>query len=287
MLTAGDANLKGIEIESIRKLLETCVNPIITYGGETWEASNTEMREMNKILDNIIKRILMTPVTTPREALYIETGLLDINHTVMKNRINMDKRLTENSNNLLTMILNTQEETGWKKTTEMLKQENGIQPLDMIGSRETTKKMVKKRVEEKFKKNMTETASEKSKVQHLLTGINDWQPNKRPKYMMELTRREVSAIFKARTRMLDIKNNFRGKYNNTVCRKCNKETESQDHILQECSEGDDIPIKVKTWEIFSSNTIILKNAARKIQIIMEDIEKRPLNPRPRTSAAPL
>ena len=40
------------------------------------------MKKLNQILDKVIKRILMTPDSTPREPLYIETGLLDIETTI-------------------------------------------------------------------------------------------------------------------------------------------------------------------------------------------------------------
>ena len=286
-LITGDNNFKGIEMESTWKLLETCVNPIITYGGETWEPNKKETSEMNRILDNIIKRILMTPVTTPREALYIETGLLDVQHTVMKNRINTDARLERNGNNLIRNILNTQEEKGWKKQTDKMKQELDITQDDISGGKSKTKITIKKKIMRAFKDQITSSAQEKSKIRHLLEGRPEWKPGTKPAYMNKLNRRETSLIFKARTRMLDIKNNFRGKYKDTKCRNCNQTTETQEHILEECKEGDHITLRVRKWEIFTDNVIILKNSARKINIIMENLEKYHQNRRTtRTSAAP-
>ena len=47
---------------------------------------------------------------------------------------------------------------------------------------------------------------------------------------------EAQEIFKMRSRMSDVKNNFRGKYENFECNICNtKEYETQQHIL-ECKE---------------------------------------------------
>jgi hypothetical protein len=40
----------------------------------------------------------MVPTTTPREALYIETGIMDIEHQVVRNRVNMYYRLEETKN---------------------------------------------------------------------------------------------------------------------------------------------------------------------------------------------
>jgi hypothetical protein len=89
---AGDPLLKGIQMETIWKLVETCIIPLITYGNETWETNKKESNTANQILDNILKRILKVPTSTPREALYIETGMIDIEHIRMKLRIGMLQR---------------------------------------------------------------------------------------------------------------------------------------------------------------------------------------------------
>ena len=44
---AKDPNLYGIEMETIWKLFETCITPILTYGSETWNPTKTEMKELN------------------------------------------------------------------------------------------------------------------------------------------------------------------------------------------------------------------------------------------------
>ena len=52
---AGDHKLRGIQMKTIWKLVETCIKPIITYAAETWNPTKTEMKKLNAILDNIIK----------------------------------------------------------------------------------------------------------------------------------------------------------------------------------------------------------------------------------------
>ena len=75
-------------METIWKLIETCIIPILTYGCETWDPTQKELKELNKILEHIIKRILMIPTTTPRESLYKETGLKGMQFYIDKNRLN-------------------------------------------------------------------------------------------------------------------------------------------------------------------------------------------------------
>ena len=52
--------------------------------------------------------------------------------------------------------------------------------------------------------------------------------------MRKLTRKQASTIFKARTRMLKVKCNYKNGYTDLTCRACKKEPETQKHILYEC-----------------------------------------------------
>ena len=90
---AGDKDLKKIKMETIWKLLETCIKPIITYGAETWDTTKKEMESINRIYDKILKRILKLPTSTPREVLYLELKLMDIEHTRYNNQMTMLHRL--------------------------------------------------------------------------------------------------------------------------------------------------------------------------------------------------
>ncbi len=65
-------------------MIERCIGTIITYSMEACNQKKEEMGSINIIMDN---RILMVPPTTPRELLYIEMGLLDMETTITKNRI--------------------------------------------------------------------------------------------------------------------------------------------------------------------------------------------------------
>ena len=52
-----------------------------------------KIKKINQLLDCIIRRILIVPESTPREALDIESGLLDIETITDKNRIMMGERI--------------------------------------------------------------------------------------------------------------------------------------------------------------------------------------------------
>ena len=70
MLTvAGD----NIELKVIWELIEAEIAPIALNTAEVWEPTKKENETHNRILDNLLKRTLKVPLSTPRETLYIET----------------------------------------------------------------------------------------------------------------------------------------------------------------------------------------------------------------------
>ena len=92
--------------------------------------------------------------------------------------------------------------------------------------------------------------------------------------MNKLTRNQASIIFKARTRMLNIKSNYKnGNKDNLKCRMCEKEEETQEHVLEDCEKlihtFDD---KIYIEEIFSENTTKLIQTAKKIEERIEKIQ---------------
>ena len=268
LMLAHDSNFDGIQMELIWKLLETCIIPIITYSSETWNPSKKEIKRLNSTMDNILKRILKTPITTPREALYIETGLLDPRTIMDQKRIMMQPK---SSNTNLGAALNKSENKNtWNSITNKIMEEYKV--TSQLPTKNAHKKYVTKKIHDCFKKRIEQESENKSKIKHLLEGRGQWSPGHRSRYLNTLTRNECSTIFKARTRMLDIKNNFRGKHDNTQCRACKKEIETQEHILNQCTAiHTDNTTKVPPNSIFTSNSKQLKLTITKINRCMEKI----------------
>ena len=59
---------------------------------------------------------------------------------------------------------------------------------------------------------------------------------RRADYINIFTRNQARNIITARSRMLDVKLNFKNKYKDHKCRLCAKELETQTHILEECEK---------------------------------------------------
>ena len=106
-LISGNQDFKGLEMETIWKLIETCSFPTALYGAETWNNTKKQTTEINRILDNILKRALNTPTSNPREPLCMESGMVDLDTHAKKRQLMMKHRLSKTASNLINDMLET------------------------------------------------------------------------------------------------------------------------------------------------------------------------------------
>ena len=273
MALTGNSNFSMIEMETIWKVVEACITPIITYAGEIMEMNQANFKPANKILDGILKRILKVPVTTPREALYIETGLLDVEAIIKKNRISMEHRIINGNNQMIKQLLKLTCKDSWAEQNKILKVKLNIQENDMISSkyqlRNTLQSQIRKSMEERLKT----TAETKSKMQYYIDGKNKWKVGQRSKYLTKLTRNQASTIFKSRTRMLKVKSNYKNGHNDLTCRLCGEEEETQKHILEECSLLSMETASITEEMIFKEEITELQKTAKMIETRMKKLEE--------------
>ena len=122
----------------------------------------------------------------------------------------------------------------------------------------------------KFKPALELASLGKSKMTYFLDNKSSWQAGKRAQYMNELTRKQASLIFRARSRMIKVKGNYKNGHQNLTCRLCGIPEESQTHILEECQVmHPDESNKVSKHQLFSEDTDALRLTAGKVDKILE------------------
>ena len=113
-------------------------------------------------MDNILKRVLVTPQSTTKEALYIETGLLDPETISQKHNIMMDHRMKNGRSKRLKNMATAEEAQLWKeKNPDKIKTMTGITEHDLVGEKYTAKGKVKRRVGNLFKTKIDKEAQTK------------------------------------------------------------------------------------------------------------------------------
>ena len=129
-----------------------------------------QTKRLNRILDNIIKRILNLPQSTPRECLYYELGTLDIEHRIITKRINYATTLLIKNPENLRDILQTTNPKSWIQKTIQQARSAG---LDLDTLRHISAKDRKVSVKEPITKSMNDKhnteGQNKSKFKFLTT----------------------------------------------------------------------------------------------------------------------
>ena len=147
----------------------------------------------------------------------------------------MMARLNRNKSEMMTAVLNNPD-CKWMKRTKETMDKYGIRECDLNGSIGIAKGAINARVRAKFTTKMEREGESISKLKHFLDGKEQWIPEKAAQYMKRLTRKQASMIFKARTRMIKAKGNYKNGHSELTCRSCQKAPETQTHVLHECDK---------------------------------------------------
>jgi hypothetical protein len=97
---SGNDEFHKIEMATIWKLITSCIIPIITYGAEVWIPTKHEINQADIILQNILKRILKLPVTTPKEIIIAETNIWDIETYLLRKQLTYYHRVKTQINRM-------------------------------------------------------------------------------------------------------------------------------------------------------------------------------------------
>ena len=74
--------------------------------------------------------------------------------------------------------------------------------------------------------------------------------------------------------MLDVKNNYRGKYENNICRMCGVEEETQDHVLNTCKIIHECEtLRTPTSDLFENNIAKLRQEDKNKLERINNLEK--------------
>ena len=132
----------------------------------------------------------------------------------------------------------------------------------------TLKRILKTAIKEKAFERLIGIKENHSKVKHLSYSNLEMQ-NYLKSNRVKPTKSEIQTIFEMRSRVTDVKLNFRGKYENLECRVCKSNEESQKHVY-ECNEIMKIR-KIKNQKI-EYEMIFKENVRKQVQIAKDFLE---------------
>ena len=104
----------------------------------------------------------------------------------------------------------------------------------------------------------------KSKFKFLTTN-SETRRSAKPSYLYKLPKEQARAVFMARTRMIEVKTNYKNMYTNTICRVCGLKEETQQHVLEECTSiHTQDNLKTPNNQLFSNDPTTTKSTANKL-----------------------
>ena len=222
-----------------------------------------ELEEIDKIL---LRKILSAHSKTPVEALYLELGCLPIRYILICRRLMfLHYLLTRKDNDILTKFFQAQEKyptkNDWTLTViENLKEINLDLQFNDIKKmkKETFGRIMKRKVREKALLDLMLLKRTHSKLHDLNYSDLELQTYLKSN---RIYANKAKELFKFRTRMAEVKVNFKGKYgDNLNCPMGCNALDTQQHLLQ--CEKNPTDLNISNYkDLFSSN--ISKN----IQVI--------------------
>ena len=233
------------------------INSIILNSEVWYGVSKAEVEELEVVDQALLKRILEAPSTTPTPMLYLEMGCLPIRYIIMTRRIMyLHYLLTQDDDSLLSSFFMAQWENpvpgDWteqvKIDLEKIKLDLTLETIKLM-SKEEFQKVVKNAINKTAFAYLNVEKQKRDKVKHIEHRYLKLQPYLCPG---NLNIREAKLLFHLRTRMVDVKENFRNKYPDTICPVCKGDLkDTQEHVLVCSVLNHDRNMIVKSPVVFS------------------------------------
>ena len=194
---------------------------------EAWyNVTNSELELLESVDLRFLRSLLKAPRATPKEMIYLELGCVPLRELIIKRRILfLHYILNESESSIILKFFNAQLKNrrpkDWVssvlKDLQNLKIEQTFSEIKGL-KKNTLKRVINKAIISKAFERLINLKENHSKVKHLAYSNLKMQNYLKPSRVM-ITQNEIQTIFKLRSRVTDVKQNFKAKYENLECRK--------------------------------------------------------------------
>ena len=220
-------------------LLEIVVKPTLLSNTETWvNITNEELKAVNKGHYAVLRKVFEQKKSTPYYGILMEIGSWPYSYVIVYKRLMYFHHLMHSDERRTTrkIILNQMKGIGKGKTWYG----NGVQPwltkLNMDDLEDDIMDIKKSEWKRKLKEEIENcVAKELEEHSRNMTKLRFTTKFQRQRYVTECRMEKVKKIMKMRLNMVELKANFKGKYEDTTCAACRKAVETTEHVI-ECEE---------------------------------------------------
>ena len=212
------------------------ISSLLTNAEAWYNVILADIDALESVDEGLLRKILEAPMSTPIEMLYLELGVVPIRFIIKERRLNfLWYLLNEDKESLVNMFLTKQLESpvsgDWGQTClknlEELNIQMTIKEIEKMPE-QSFRKLVRKQIVEKALEYLNKQKGKHSKVLHLN------HPRLETQSYLEAHEHSIQEsrfLFALRSRMVDVKANYREKYFVTLCPCCNLEEDCQEHLL--------------------------------------------------------
>ena len=236
-----DGNFGKFTIQTGLTLRDTNFTSKVLLNSEVWHSLTKSQISSLEIIDRrLMRKFFDAHSKTSLEWLYSDAGKLDIKSLIKIRRLMyLWEILHRDKSELIYRVYRAQRVSNnigdWVRLIDQDKSELKITLTDeqIQGvSKQSFKTYVKKQVTQNFLQNLEDKKMKHSKLKFMNT-----KELKTAEYIKSpvFSTREKRLLFKLRSRTLDVKCNFPGKYGDLLCISCGLYQETQFHLLQ-CPE---------------------------------------------------
>ena len=241
----------------------------ILLNSEVWYGlTKADVDELEVVDNALLRRILEAPACTPTPMLYLELGCLPFRYIIMTRRLMyLQYLLQEEENSLLHQFFKAQADDpvkgDWfvqvKEDMDTIKLNLSLDDIKIM-SKEVFKERVASAVQKAGFQFLSSEKSKMSKVMSVQHESLSLQEYFLPSFM---NIQEAKMLFRIRSRMVDVKMNFKNKYSDTLCPVCKTVgiNDSQEHVL-ECAQ------LLKNQNILANSDVLY------VHIFESDIKKQ-------------
>ena len=232
----------------------------IMFNSEVWYSlTKKQIKDLEDVDKLLLRRILHAPVSTPTEALYLETGAIPISFILQARRLMfLHYMLKLNNSEMLSQFFyaqwNSPCKNDWTVTVKNDLDEFKIEAnLEVIRhmSQFQFKDLVKKRCQDTAFRHLLTLKATHSKLSNITYEAYSMQP-----YLFDGTFHSGDAriLFRFRTRMIRVGRNYKSMCE-VVCPLCKNEEDTQEHLLM-CPVLTSDTTGVRYADIFASDNML-------------------------------
>ena len=242
-------------VEAAITLYHSVFEKTVLFNCQAWrKLLKDDLKKLETVQLKYLKRILRSPQSTTNCFVFLELGILPLMFVLHIRQLSfLHHILLLEDNDPVRLVYKEQlslpYEKNWGNETKELLKMYHLENIDLTElSYETWKQKVKQQVSECAFQKLSEEAKGKTKTKHLTYTSFTPQP-----YIHHYHPKISSTLFKIRSRNIECKANRKSQSDNLLCRLCNSEEETQEHLVN-CSE-----IKTESDSLISLKSIMEKD----------------------------